>query len=152
MSGKKFTFPLANVLKLRQHELRQAQSTLDQVRRDLQAQDARLQDARARCVTCAAAAPQRGPFGPQILRQHDAFRRDAQRAYDEARRQLTYLQHLESQAKDQVIQKQRAEEILQTLYEQQKAAFQEAQQAAELSLLDEQALAGFNRKRQMAAR
>lgn len=148
MSGKKFTFSLHSVLKLRRHKTEQARQALARAVSDIRQQETRVAQARQRLDALPSTLPTGQAIGPLTLRQRDAFRRDAQHTYDEACRELARLRQVEAEARAHLIQMRQNEETLQTLHDQQKAAFLKEQETSETTLLDEQALSGYHRKKQ----
>lgn len=144
---KRFKFSLASVLKLRRHETEQARQAFAQAAAAVQRQRERVGEARRRLDRLAEQAGTAGASDPSVLRQRDAFRQEAQHAYSEARRQLEALRDREAEARNRLLERQRAEETLQTLHDQQRAGFLEQQAKAEMNFLDEQALSGFHRKK-----
>lgn len=143
---KRFKFPLDSVLKVRQHETEHARQVLIRATMERKKQEERLEALREQMRTLPQSMPGRGAVGPQALRQMDAYRQQAQRACEEAARQLEQLRQTEAQAQDVLLQKRRAEEALQLLFEQQRDAYYRDQDATEAAFLDEQALASFHRQ------
>lgn len=146
MPGKKFVFPLANVLKLRQHETERARQALVRLTMERVEQEHRVTEARERIHKLAEKAPAVGLVGPFALRQFDAFRRDAQRAQQDAARRLDRLRAEEERAREALMQRRRDEEALQTLHDQQRTEFIKEVETSENAFLDEQAISGHYRK------
>ncbi len=145
MSGKKFTFPLDSVLRLRRHETEEARQALATVAQSRAELEERLEEARLRLLDIASSVPG-GSTGAMKMRQFDAFRRDAQRALTETERALAAKRKAEDDARGHLIVRRGEEEVLNKLREQQQAAHVSEQQHAEGAFLDEQAVAGFFRK------
>ncbi len=148
MAGKKFSFPLENVLRLRHHEVERAEDVLTHRVQQRVAQEACVEQAHQRLCELVSKGVGGQTIGPQALRQYDAFRQDARRAYEEAQQQLERLRKLEAQAREQLVQRKQAEEALQTLHDRKETEHLKEQESAEMAFLDEQAIAGFYRKKQ----
>jgi flagellar FliJ protein len=148
MAGKKFRFPLAKVLRLRHHETDEARLNLARTLRTRQAQEARVSDARDRLDMLSRQDLPSGTFTPAVLRRQDGFRLDAQEALDRELATLARFRQEEDQARAQLLERQRAEESLKTLQAEARERHKRAQQEAETSFLDEQALIGYSRKQQ----
>ncbi len=146
MAGKKFRFSLANVLRLRQYESEQARQELA---RRLQAREAQVQAVRAAeealqaLLTQPAATSVRGP--QHFARQQSAWAA-AQRAIDAAHKVLAQRNTDVDQARAELQKRQRTEETLDTLREQEHARYKQEVFQAETAFLDEQAVLGFSRK------
>ncbi len=145
MAGKKFRFSLESVLKLRRYETERARQHLGRAALDRQEQEERVQRRKQHLMRLVGAPP--GAADPESLRRQAAFRSDAQRHYDQARDELDARRHREGQAREHLRTKHSAEESLQILREQEAAQHKKAQDHAEDAFLDEQAIAGFIRKR-----
>lgn len=148
MAGKKFRFPLANVLRLRHHETDAARLNLARILRTRQAQEARVSDARGRLEMLSRQDLPSGTLTPAVLRRQDAFRLDAKQALDRELATLARIRREEEQARAQLLERQRAEESLKTLQAEARERHRKARQEAETSFLDEQALIGHSRKQQ----
>lgn len=147
MAGKRFKFGLENVLKLRRHETERARQVLLDAALERERHEMLLADAQRRLQNLADATASNGTVGTLTFRQRDAFRRDAQRAREQAERALKQKQNVEDEARMQLVNRRRAEEALQNLHDQQKEEHQREQDALDLAFLDEQALSGFTRKK-----
>ena len=151
MAGKKFRFSLDSVLRLREHETRQAREELAAILQQQQEQQARIEEAQRRLEAVLRTMPT-GAVGQRALRQFDHYRQDARQVCDEAAARLQHLSRLEEEARAQLMQKRSAEETLRHLYEEEAAQHQRDEAAAEMSFLDEQALTSYFRQRNAANR
>lgn len=149
MSRKKFVFSLDRVLRLRHHETEQAQQALHAATSARTAQEQHVADAAKRLQQTRAAGPS-GPLEPWRLRQHDAHCRALQQAHDQARRELVRLLEAEATARRRVHEKHQAEESLVVLRDAQAAEHRKAAAEHELKFLDEQAITGYHRNRQLS--
>lgn len=147
MSGKKFRFSLQSVLTLRTYEAEQARQTLGRAAHARRDQEARIEDLRQTAAERVPTRPASGRLDPRQLRRDAAFRRDAERALDAARRHLGVLAAREQQARDALRRRHTAEASLQTLHDREQATHRDEQHAAEIDFLDEQAITGFHRAR-----
>jgi len=147
MAGKRFTFPLENVLKVRKHETERARQALLEAAVEREQHEVLLSDARQRLQNLADSPTTGGTIGTLVFRQYDAFRRDAQRAFEAAQQMLQQKQQIEDAARLQLVDRRRAEEALQNLRDKQKAEHQREQEAHDMAFLDEQAITGFTRKK-----
>ncbi|MFB3131365.1 MAG: flagellar FliJ family protein [Rhodothermales bacterium] len=145
MAGKKFRFSLESVLKLRRYETERARQHLGRAALDRQQQQEQVRHRQQRLMRLDGSAT--GVVEPESLRRQAAFRSDAQRHYDQARDELDARRHREGQAREHLRTKHSGEESLQILREQEAAQHKKAQDHAEDAFLDEQAIAGFIRKR-----
>ena len=146
MAGKKFRFSLESVLKLRRHETERARRHLGSAARARQDQEEHVRHMRHRLMTFTGAATV-GLVDSVALQRQGAFRQDAQHRYDQARTELAQRQQHEGQARRALREKHSAEESLQVLREKEQTLHKKAQQEAEDAFLDEQAIAGFFRKK-----
>ncbi|HET6568466.1 MAG TPA: flagellar export protein FliJ [Rhodothermales bacterium] len=147
MAGKRFTFSLETVLRVRKHETERARQALLEAAVEREQHETLLADAHQRLQNLADSPTTGGTIGTLVFRQYDAFRRDAQRAFDMARQTLQYKQQLEEEARVDLLDRRRAEEALKNLREQQKAEHQRQEEAHDIAFLDEQAITGFTRKK-----
>ncbi len=147
MAGKRFKFDLENVLKLRRHETERARQVLLDAAIERERHESLLADSQRRLQEITKSTTSTGTVGSITFRQHDAFRRDAQRALQQAMRALKQKQQEEEAARQQLVDRRRAEEALQNLHDQQKEAHRREQETVELAFLDEQALSSFARKK-----
>ncbi len=147
MAGKRFKFALENVLKLRHHEAERARQDFLNAAAERERQEQAVAAARLRLHELIAAPAQAGPVGPVMLRQRDAFRRDAQRACLQAERALTEKKTHEEKARLQLVERRRAEEALQNLRDQRRDEHVREQDAQDLSFLDDQAISIYGRKK-----
>ena len=149
MAGKKFRFSLDSVLRLREHETRQAREELSAILHQKQAQEACVEEARHRLDELLHATPT-GAVGQHRLRQFDAFRQAARQACSEAAARLAHLARLEEEARAQLMERRSAEETLRHLYEEEASRHRRDEDVAETSFLDEQALTSYYRQRKAA--
>lgn len=147
MTGKRFKFDLENVLKLRRHETERARQMLVDAAMERERHESLLADSQRRLREIAMSAASHGTVGSITFRQHDAFRRDAHRAFEQAARALKQKQQAEDEARKQLVEHRRAEEALQNLHDQKREAHLREQETVDLAFLDEQALSSFARKR-----
>lgn len=152
MAGKKFEFSLERVLRVRQREAEGAQRVLAQRMRERQQQEARVAEARGRMESLDDGVEAGTSLGLVSLRQGHAFRQDARRTLDEAVQALERQRALEREARRAALERRRVEEALRTLSDQERARHRQEQDAAETSLLDEQALLGFRQNRASVAK
>ena len=145
MGGKKFRFPLQSVLTLRTYEAERARQTLGRAAHERHRQELHLEALQQRADALRADARPAGRLDPLSLRRQAAFRRDAERACDAARRHLGVLEAREGDARDALRHRDTAEASIQTLHDRARAQHRHDQDAAELEFLDEQALMGFRR-------
>ena len=148
MSGKKFQFSLSNVLKLRQHEAERAREALVRAARRSEQQAAHVEAMRLRLQEVAGSAPRGGIIDLNHLRRHEALRREAQRSYERACRDLDRLRQEEHHARERLVGRHRDQETLQTLRDQEHERFVQDRAQAEMTFLDEQAMISFHKKRQ----
>lgn len=149
MAGKKFRFSLDSVLRLREHETQRAREELAVLMRERQEQEARVEEARRALDDLVRTGP-RGTIGPRALRQFDAFRGDAQQAYEAAQHRLHHLVEQEEEARVQLMERRSAEETLRHLHDEEAARHRKDQEAAETDFLDEQAISSYYRQRKAA--
>ena len=145
MAGKKFRFSLESVLKLRRYETERARQRLGRTTLDRQQQEEQVQHTRQRLMRLGGAAT--GVVDPVSLRRQDAFRSDAQPHYEQACTELDARHVREGQARQHLQTKHSAEESLQILREKEAVHHKKEQEDIEGAFLDEQAIAGFSRKR-----
>ncbi len=146
MPGKKFRFPLENVLKLREQETESAQRRLVSIQGILEEQESRIEDLHRHIEDLHRQSPQYGTADTTSLRRYDAYRRQAQNARELALQKLEEIQQEEDLAREHLLQRRRDEESLNTLREQSRQRFDKAQSRTEAAFLDEQAVMRFNRK------
>lgn len=144
MAGKKFSFRLAPVLRLRHHATEQARERLARATAAVAAQEAAVEAARRHLDACTTTRP--SDTSARALRHVDAFRTEARLRLDEALRTLTHLRNVEVEARERLAAAHRDEEVLQTLHDQQLEEHQKAAAADEAAGLDEQALTGYIRQ------
>lgn len=149
MSGKKFRFSLASVLKLRSHEAECARQDLVEIRKDIEEQKRVVADAEERLADVASRRA-KGATGQRSLSRFDAFRQEAQDELQIARRTLAQLREREEECRLQLLERKGAEEAIRRLEEREKSSFWKAFRAAETQQLDEQAISGFQRQRRAA--
>lgn len=149
MPGKKFQFSLQSVLTLREHDAERAHQRLARAIRRRREQEARLEHLRQRVRDMTARAPGEGTVAPMTLRAYEAHRMAAQRACEAARERLETLRAKEAEARATWIAKRQDEEALQTLHDEEKAAFVKEREEAETAFLDEQAVLSFSRKKHL---
>lgn len=147
MAGKRFTFSLENVLKVRKHETERARQALLEAAVEREQHEALLADAHQRLQSLAESPTTGGTIGTLVFRQYDAFRRDAQRACRAAQQNLKQKQNIEDAARSYLVDRRRAEEALQNLRDEQKAEHQRLEEAHDIAFMDEQAITGFTRKK-----
>ena len=145
MAGKKFRFSLESVLTLRRYETERARQHLGQAAHDRQEQEEQVQRVKQRLMRLVGTVTSH--VDPVSLRRKAAFRADAQRHYDQACSELDVRRQREGQAREYLLAKHGAEESLHVLREQEAVLHKKEQDAAEGAFLDEQAIAGFIRKR-----
>jgi len=149
MAGKKFRFSLDSVLRLREHETRQAREELAAAMQEWQAQAQRVEEARLYLEDLLRAMPT-GSLDQRALRQFDLYRQAAQQAYADARARLDHLARREEEARAQLMERRSAEETLRHLYDQEAAQHRKDAELAETDFLDEQALTSYFRQRKAA--
>lgn len=149
MVGKKFRFSLDTVLKLRAHETECARQDLGIVREQLREQEERLERAKADLGELSGKKVF-GSVGQRSLSRSDAFRREAQERLDEERRRLKHLKELEEDARLRLVEKKGAEEAIQGLREQEEEKYWKSYYSTETGILDEQAIAGYTRRKRVA--
>ncbi|ARA94783.1 MAG: flagellar export protein FliJ [Bacteroidetes bacterium] len=148
MADKPFVFSLASVLRLREHESEQARLALAHVVRKREQQQREVEAAEARLHQLMQAGPSGGQ-GPAGFRQFDAHCRAARRELEQARARLAELNAAEATARTNVVLRHQAEEALRTLYDQEAQKHREAVEANEARFLDDQAVAGYQRQRNL---
>ena len=146
MPGKKFKFGLDKVLKLRHYQTEEARHALVAAVTERERQEALLEEAQRKLHEVLTSSPMGVAVDPRSLKQHDSYRRDAQRACIEARRVLNAKEKQEQEARSQLVDRRREEEALLHLHDQQKLEHTRIMEAADLAFIDESAITGFLRK------
>ncbi len=146
MAGKKFQFSLASVLRLRRHEADRARQALAQAVEARKAQEAKLREADERLREASETACLTGTADPLAFRRFATYRSHLQRVRDRESHSLREIQLEEARARKTLIQRRRAEETLQTLYDEEHARHVRELLESETKLLDEQALISHYRK------
>ena len=146
MSGKKFQFSLASVLKLRTHETEGARQVLVDLmqKRDRQHEAATQLRGELDAVVQSRST---GAIGQRALSRHEAFRAEAQRRLDEAVRMVKYLDERIHEARLQLMERKSAEEALKQLRNDEQARCIQENRAAETQFLDDQAISSYQRQR-----
>lgn len=146
MTGKSFRFSLEPVLRLRKHETDLARRHLEQAvdaRRDA---EALVEKAEAILSDRVMQLVPEGPTGTTVIQRIATFREDARRKLETARHHLAKLEAVEEEARRYLTERQRREETLEQLRTAEKVEHDAEAEATELAFIDEQALAGYNRK------
>ena len=149
MSGKKFQFSLASVLKLRMHETECARQDLSNLLKQRDEQDSAAEQLRSELVAIVHSRGT-GSTGQRALSRHEAFRAQAQQRLDEAVRMLEQLNERVNDARLRLIERKTAEEALKRLREDEEARSLLEHRTAETQFLDEQAISSFQRQRRAA--
>lgn len=149
MSGKKFQFSLASVLKLRMHETESARQHLSNLLQQKEVQEGIAEQLR-HDLTSVVKSRATGSTGQRALSRHEAFRVQAQDRYDEAIRRLEQLEEQIDDARLHVVERKTAEEALERLREDEQDKSEQEHRAAETQFLDEQAISSFQRQRRAA--
>ena len=140
MPGKKFRFSLQKVLDLRRHETERARQALASAKRDLERKKERLRRARKRLAKCQNAVEEGEALCSAKLRQAGAFREDARQSVLNARAAVKDARQRVEEARAEVQEARHAEEAFEELRDQEKNAFDEEQEKAEIAFFDEQAV------------
>lgn len=146
MSGKSFRFSLEPVLRLRKHETDVARRRLERAvaaRREAEKIVAEAEDILNERVS---RQHPHGPIGTMAMRRMATFREDARQKLDLARQRLVELLRAEEEARRMLVERQRDEETLEQLRDEEQNAFSKDALAAEYAFTDEQALSGYLRK------
>lgn len=149
MSGKKFQFSLASVLKLRMHETECARQELSSLTEQRDQQDVVAKQLR-RDLLEVVQSRATGATGQRALSRHEAFRAQAQQRFDEALRTLQHLNEKVHEARLQLVERKTAEEALKQLRADEHAKSVQEYRADETQFLDEQAISSFQRQRRAA--
>lgn len=149
MSGKKFQFSLASVLKLRMHETECARQELSKLIEQRDQQDHVAQQLR-RDLLEVVQSRATGATGQRALSRHEAFRSQAQQRFDDAIRVLKHLNEKVNEARLRLVERKTAEEALKQLRDDERAKSLQEHKAAETQFLDEQAISSFQRQRRAA--
>ena len=149
MIGKKFRFSLETVLKLRAHETECARQDLGAIREHIREQEERIEAAMANLDELSRRKVT-GSVGQKSLSRSDAYRREAQERLDEERRRLEHMKELEEDARLRLVEKKGAEEAIQRLREQEEEKYWKTYYSVETGILDEQAIAGYTRRKRAA--
>ena len=147
--GKKFRFTLETVLRLRAHETECARQDLGTIREQIREQEERIEAALANMEDLSLKKVT-GSVGQMSLSRSDAFRREAQERLDEESRRLEHLKEMEEDARLRLVERKSAEEAFQRLREQEEEKYWKMYYSAETGILDEQAIAGYTRRKRAA--
>lgn len=148
MSGKKFRFSLASILKLRQHETEQKKQDLAKKMQDRKSQEQEVSNAREQLANIASDIEEKQAHSVKLLKRRQAFQDQARIALQKANERLEDLIQEEQQTRADLIQKKSAEEALQSLHDQEKASHIRGLETAENKQIEEQALESYRRKKQ----
>ena len=148
MSGKKFRFSLASILRLRQHETERTRYDLARAIKDRIAQEAQVVVARDHLADLSPGVDQHKTVKVTDLRRAEALKEEARQMLQRASERLEDLMTHEQQTRDNLIQKRSAEEALQTLHDQEKTRHIRDIESAENKQIEEQALDKYRRQQQ----
>ncbi|MEX0746381.1 MAG: flagellar FliJ family protein [Rhodothermales bacterium] len=137
------------MLRLRAHETECARQDLGTIREQLREQETRIEMALAYLDELSLKKVS-GSVGQRSLSRSDAFRREAQERLDEERRRLAHLKELEEDARLRLVEKKGAEEAIHRLREQEEERYWKTYNSVETGILDEQAIAGYTRRKRAA--
>ncbi len=147
MSGKKFQFSLASILKLRQHETEQKKQDLAKKMQDRRSQEKEVSNAREHLAVISSDIQEKQALTVKSLKRRQAFQDQARETLQKANERLENLIQQEQQTRADLIQKKSAEEALQSLHDQEKANHIRGLETAENKQIEEQALESYRRKK-----
>ena len=147
MSRKKFSFSLASILKLRQHQTEQKKQDLAKKMRDRKTQEQEVVVAREHLADISNQVDNKQGLTVKHLQRRQAFHDDARTALHKASERLEDLILEEQLTRADLIQKKSAEEALQSLHDQEKANHIRGMETAENKQIEEQALESYRRKK-----
>ncbi len=147
MSGKKFQFSLASILKLRQHETEQKKQDLAKKMQDRRSQEKEVSNAREHLADISSDIQEKQALTVKSLKRRQAFQDQARETLQKANERLENLIQQEQQTRADLIQKKSAEEALQSLHDQEKANHIRGLETAENKQIEEQALESYRRKK-----
>lgn len=134
-----FQFSLQRVLDLRTYQRTQAEQKLASIRRKQQQHKAEARQIQSRMEAAAAELPD-GANGPADFRRRAAHRESIRQRYREIMRRLDELQEAERDARRRLVERRRAEETLESLYDKEKNRYETDQRRSRQRQMDEQAV------------
>lgn len=146
MSGKKFRFSLASILKLRQHQTEQKKQDLAKKMQDRKSQEREVTEAKELLADLSNKVDEKKSFTVKFLKRREAFQDEARIALLKANERLEDLIQEEQQTRADLIEKKSAEEAIQSLHDQEKANHLRGIEDAENKQIEEQALENYRRK------
>ena len=146
MQGKKFRFSLASILQLRQHETERTKQDLAKKMQDRKKQEEEVSNAREQLAELTPAIPTNQSLEINFLRRMEALKEDARQSLIKAKEKLKDLKAEEKEARDDLLKKRSAEEVLQTLHDKEKDTHLRDLESAESKQIEEQALDNYRRQ------
>lgn len=146
MSGKKFRFSLASVLRLRQHETRRTKQDLAKKMQDRRAQEQEVTEARDQLTGLSPTINADKSVSVKLLRRREAHFEAARQVLQKATERLADLELEEQKTRKELLQKRSAEETLLTLQDQEKEHHIRGIENAENKQIEEQALDNYRRQ------
>ncbi len=147
MAGKKFQFPLGNVMKVRERATEAAQRSLAAAADTRREHEVLVAQSAEAIASLHARAHTHGVASPHAFRRFEGQRQQAHARHAEAQQRLRQAECDEQTAREHLLGRKRDEEALRSLYEQGERAHRKELQAAEMAFLDELAVVRFNRSK-----